>query len=261
MIDVGDAGGSENPKLHISRREIGQYAALSYCWGGPQPVVLTQSSLESMRQEIPMSRLPETIQDAIISTRKLGLRYIWIDALCIIQDFAADKELEISKMDHLYQNTYVTICAASAVQCSEGFLREQSLPHKSSKLSFPCPDGLTGNTHLQSDLVYPAWTEHLLSPRALTYGSWQLYWQCQSIKYFNGVATSTADGRGIERLAYDVFTEAGGPFSSSTVTEQFWYDWSGIVQEYSGRGLTEQADKLPALSGITEKFHPAMGDV
>ena len=77
-------------------------------------MVLTQSSLESMKQEILMSRSPETIQDAIISTRKLGLRYIWIDALCIIQDFASDKELGISKMDHVYQNAYVTICAASA---------------------------------------------------------------------------------------------------------------------------------------------------
>ena len=219
-----------------------------------------------------MSRLPETIQDAIISTRKLGLRYIWIDALCIIQALASDKELEISKMDRVYQNAYVTICAASAVQCSEGFLRERSLPHKSSKLSFPCPDGLTGNANLQSDLVYQAWIEplnrcawalqeRLLSPRVLTFGSWQLYWQCQSIKYFNGVATSTADGRGIERLAYDVFIEAGGPFSSSTVTDQFWYDWSGIVQEYSGRSLTEQTDKLPGLSGIAEKFHQAMSDV
>ena len=139
MIDVGDAGGSQNPKSHISRREIGQYAALSYCWGGPQPVVLTQSSLESMTQRIFMSRLSETIQDAIISTRKLGLRYIWIDALCFIQDFASDKELEISKINHVYQNAYVTICAANAVQCSEGFLRERSLPHKSSKTFISLP--------------------------------------------------------------------------------------------------------------------------
>lgn len=174
-------------------------------------MVLTQSSLDSMKQEIRISRLPETIQDAIVSTCKLGHHYIWIDALCIIQDLASDKKLEISKMDHVYQNAYVTICAAGVVQYSEGFLQERSLPHKSSKLSFPCPDGLTGNIHFQSYLVYQAWTdsldrrawalqERLLSPRVLTYGSWQLYWQCQSIKYFNGVATSTADGRGIERF-------------------------------------------------------------
>jgi hypothetical protein len=66
--------------------------------------------------------LPKTAQDAISSARKLNLRYLWVDSLCIIQDSEEDKEKEMARMDKIYENATVTIVAASAPTCHDGFL-------------------------------------------------------------------------------------------------------------------------------------------
>ena len=68
-----------------------QYAALSYCWGGPQLVRTTKRNLKRHYKEIKMSDLPPTLQDAVLTTDKLGLEYLWVDALCIIQDDDRDR--------------------------------------------------------------------------------------------------------------------------------------------------------------------------
>jgi hypothetical protein len=63
----------------------GRYAALSYCWGDVLPLRLTKDVFEQFEKSMPISHLPKTFRDAIEATRSLGLRYLWIDALCIIQ--------------------------------------------------------------------------------------------------------------------------------------------------------------------------------
>lgn len=62
------------------------YVTLSHCWGGSRKTTLTTSSLATFQAGIHLSTLPKTFQDAVILTRSLGVRYLWIDALCIIQD-------------------------------------------------------------------------------------------------------------------------------------------------------------------------------
>lgn len=75
------------PRLHISTKdERSQYACLSYCWGGPQEVLTTKANLNRNIERLSMDRLPKTLQDAISVSKTLGLRFLWIDALCIIQD-------------------------------------------------------------------------------------------------------------------------------------------------------------------------------
>lgn len=83
----------EPPRLYITRQgQWGQYAALSYCWGGPQSILNTKATLEALNQNILVSKLPKTLQDAIMANRKLQLRYLWVDSLCIIQDDDEDKK-------------------------------------------------------------------------------------------------------------------------------------------------------------------------
>jgi hypothetical protein len=83
-----------------------------------------------------LEELAQTLRDAIDVTRKLGIRYLWVDALCIIQDNVTDKSREIERMGKVYKNATVTIAAASASRVSEGFLypetpsfMQASLPH------------------------------------------------------------------------------------------------------------------------------------
>lgn len=46
--------------------------------------------------------LPQTFRDAIAMTERLGFQYLWIDALCIIQNSSADWMAEAACMYDVY---------------------------------------------------------------------------------------------------------------------------------------------------------------
>lgn len=71
--------------------------------------------------------LEQTIKDAVVVTQSLALVYLWVDALCIIQDDAEDKFPEIDRMGLVYSNAIVTIVASQAAAAQEGFLRDTEL--------------------------------------------------------------------------------------------------------------------------------------
>ncbi|KAI0334690.1 HET-domain-containing protein [Cubamyces sp. BRFM 1775] len=99
------------------------YVALSYVWGEEsQPHRTTTDNLRSYLDAIESSSLPQTISDAIRVTRALGVRYLWVDSLCIIQDSREDKHRELAKMRTVYRHAYLTIDAANAKKVSQGFL-------------------------------------------------------------------------------------------------------------------------------------------
>jgi hypothetical protein len=152
VIDVGSSTDSF-VRLHISQNlEEGQYSALSYCWGGPQQYVMTNSNIEAMKAGIPLDALPLTIQDAVLVTRDLGLHYLWIDALCIIQDNENDKMHEIEQMGKIYKRSTVTIAAANTTCAQDSFLFDrpfQSLCH----LTFNLPNGTLGSIWIK--FLYP----------------------------------------------------------------------------------------------------------
>jgi len=114
VLDVGPEDGSQDPKLHIPGSNLGQYAALSHCWGTHQTIKTTKATLLDRMQTIPFQILPKTFQDAVIVTRQLGLRYLWIDSLCIIQDCIDDWRYEAARMAAVYSNAVVTVAATAA---------------------------------------------------------------------------------------------------------------------------------------------------
>jgi len=103
------------------------YATLSYCWGGDQTFKTTLKTITEYKQEIQPKSLPQGLQDAIYVAIHLGLEYIWIDALCIIQDSVADKTIEIALMAKVYGNATVTIAATRSTAVWNGFLGERRL--------------------------------------------------------------------------------------------------------------------------------------
>jgi hypothetical protein len=179
--------------LLISEDRKARYAALSYCWGGQQEIVANEGSWEVMTQGIALSVLPKTIQDAVTVTRRLGLQYLWVDALCIKQDSEEDWASESSKMGDIYGNATITIAAAGGSTCNTGcFIQDSSNTARLlDKIRLCLPDRSIGtisldvqiNLNPQKDpLNQRAWAlqERLLSPRLLTYGSGKLLWQCQT---------------------------------------------------------------------------------
>ncbi|KAJ0382524.1 hypothetical protein COL922a_012392 [Colletotrichum nupharicola] len=85
VIDVSDSGHSRLLRVPENMRE--RYVALSYCWGGvSQAIMLRTGNMSDLTSSIDPQKLDPTIRDSIIVTRQLGFKFLWIDALCIIQD-------------------------------------------------------------------------------------------------------------------------------------------------------------------------------
>lgn len=191
VIDVGSLD-SEEARLIISQSEYGKYTTLSHRWGGNGLVALTKATLESLKSGFCPRDMPQTFQDAITVTRQLGLRYLWIDTFCIIQDDPEDWATESARMGDIYERAYFNIAATSAINGSEGFL--SSGIHSQAIFNLPCaecgddgciiftdqPDSCFYKHVIKAHLNERGWVfqERLLSRRTLHFAKDQVYWEC-----------------------------------------------------------------------------------
>jgi hypothetical protein len=204
------------------------------------------------------SFLPRTIRDAILLTRALGFQYLWIDALCIIQDSPLDKAADINEMGSIYKNASMAIAAARSKAVDMGFLNPVS-PGYSCLLPFKTQDGESANIYCELDYVSRppppleshgwAFQEDLLSPRVLYFGYDGLTWKCLSerVELVSGKKYHFV-GR---TLPWDMFSDIEDsefdPFELSRV-------WKDVVESFSGRAFTFVDDRLLALAGIAGEF-------
>lgn len=98
VLDVGPTDGSIDVKLVETGRRPDKYVALSHCWGKKQIITTTTDNIDEHKVAIDFRELSKTFQDAVIVTRKLSMRYLWIDSLCIIQNSGDDWAKESSYM-------------------------------------------------------------------------------------------------------------------------------------------------------------------
>lgn len=99
------------------------YTTLSHVWGppeGPRPLITTTETLEAHKTAIRMTDLPLTFRDAVKITNRIGIKFLWIDSLCIIQDDAQDWQHEAANMAAIYENSFFTIAAAASENCEGG---------------------------------------------------------------------------------------------------------------------------------------------
>lgn len=135
VLDVC-AGGESGVRLHVSQGETSPYVALSHCWG-KRPFLRTLSgSLDEHKAEIAWSLLPRNFQDAVEFTRKLGIRYLWIDSLCIIQDDIEDWRHEAARMGSVYRNASLVISAAKSEGAYGGLYAELPEKHRTYTVNF-----------------------------------------------------------------------------------------------------------------------------
>ena len=114
---------TESPKLRITTtsRTTGMYTALSYCWGNDVQPVTTLENITNRQKGFNLSELPRSIRDAVAVTKGLGLQYLWVDALCIVQDDGDDRQREITSMGSTYKNAHLTIVASSGSSVHKRF--------------------------------------------------------------------------------------------------------------------------------------------
>ena len=106
-----------------------RYLTLSHCWGTrPHRKVLTQRKLASWIREIPRGEIMRTFRDTIDVTRALGVQYVWIDSLCIIQDSESDWLSESIFMSNVYRFSYCNIAAAHAGSDAMGIFMTRKPP-------------------------------------------------------------------------------------------------------------------------------------
>ena len=109
-----------------------KYITLSHCWGDEQVLKLKTSNHQTLENSIPIDSLPQTFCDASTIARKLGLKYLWIDSPCIIQDLAEDWQRESPTMNQVYSNSTVTVAALWGANSYAGcFIQRQPLSTQS----------------------------------------------------------------------------------------------------------------------------------
>ncbi|KAH6974248.1 heterokaryon incompatibility protein-domain-containing protein [Ilyonectria sp. MPI-CAGE-AT-0026] len=289
VLDIApdDAPDGEKIYLRVSRDtkpEDGRYVALSHCWGKSDThFITTMSNLQHRIDGIDLNEMPQTFRDAVTVVRSLGLRYLWVDSLCIIQQDLEDWQIESAKMSNVYRDAYLVLGAAAGLSDAAGFLgartfqdtiKLQTNPSTSLYLQLHPPESRrwTFDDRHAPDLLAAepltgrAWClqERYLPKRALQYGSHQMFWECERIRASEDGDAVTQNGDYLKSLSdtgaakESVFhREDRKPYSENTNVK--WVDWYQMLEDYTSRGITASTDKLPAVSGLASAIAKANG--
>ena len=236
-----------------------RYAALSHCWGSDMPIRTLQENVQCYSDTIPHDDLPLTFRDAITIVRALGLRYLWIDSLCIVQDDPTDWEAEAAQMKDIYTTSVLVIAASDAADSSQGCL-QPPVPAGQAPLALfavqcdPSGSELAELVRVQKGHVFDetgrtvlssrGWTfqEHALSRRTLHCMGAEMHWQCsECYETEPGVA----------------FPKEAVKSAKSTGLERIWCNW---MAQYSRRHFSFWADRLHALAGVVQHYQTMAGD-
>lgn len=215
-----------------------------------QPLRTLTANLSSHLEDIPGSALPRVFQDALTVVRALGLSYIWIDSLCIVQDDRDDWARESRMMGRVYEQATLTI---SATACENGmvpFLGPEAQSElrnwaRSERGGLPVDlrniraRRIPDVTKYEGPIMSRAWTlqERFFSTRTIHFTQYQVQWACKEV---HACESNTSI------------------FKQSTVksTRKALNRWNSLVHEYSALALTKFSDKLPAISGLAAHFQP-----
>ncbi|KAK0642899.1 heterokaryon incompatibility protein-domain-containing protein [Cercophora newfieldiana] len=268
VIDVG-ASIDATPCLYVSKGETAPYTTLSYRWGTNMTFRTTKENLTTHQKALDMETLPATFRDAISVTRRLGIRYLWIDALCIVQGDNEDWRRESGRMASVYGSSTLTLSATSSASPDAGLSQRRP-----STVYFH--EDFTGTKHEvhirrpiyhrflyepngRRDTQYPTlnrgwcFQERLLSHRVLHFTHNEMVWDCRS----DWLCECGHDSEGEKDESY---LQTFHKFRQRLRTkhgDQVWdvhQQWGQIIESYCSTSLTYESDMLPAISGIVQSL-------
>lgn len=266
------------------RRNKWQYATLSHCWGKSIHLTTKTETINERKTAIPISSMNKTFADAIHATRKLEIRYLWIDSLCIIQDSNEDWNKQAPKMCFVYNNAILNIAAVGATDGDDGFLLERLAVKVGHVLR---PDGnmarslwirpciRNGSCNWQHDVkasVCPlfrrAWVlqESILAARTLAY--------CPAGMHFRCRAGQMSDDDPVKNIEQDLSIFSGTEhvifpiimLKTAVLRQTIYFDyamdvWYRLLATYSAKEILLKKDKLPAVAGLAFQIGSITGDV
>jgi hypothetical protein len=268
MSSVSDIMVIDVHKRCLVRREAGiRYLALSYVWGQHKNFQTKKRNLSFLLEPGSLSRcnIPRTIRDAMDVVSNLNERYLWVDALCIVQDDKKVKLELINQMNETYENALLTIVAAGGESCESSLFGATPVQTNVTR-SVEVVDGLPlvwTPADLQSTLqesVYDTrgWTfqERLLSRRCLYFTDAQVYITCR-------LTSEREDNQNMElmHLQEDASFISSNPILTSRTVQNrldtspthwhdFFWTYNSLLHRYTSRELTDPSDVLKALAGI-----------
>jgi len=274
VIDIGTDNNSI--RLKETYEESGTYTTLSHCWGSSEQLTTTKASLAARQKGISFEELPKTFQDAIILTRELDVRYIWIDSLCICQDDGDDWDRESAKMASVYSNSYLTIAATQAKNSSVGLFAPRTTPEYIT-IPYTSSEGIQGtvvafNLPIRKEampdhymdmpsepLQQRAWAlqERVLARRTLHYATHEMYFECSH--GFVSENGTRFDWRYNDISHLDT-KEDDAPANLEEMPPSTTERWYELLRAYGTRKLTFESDKLPALSGLAHLYGQKLND-
>jgi hypothetical protein len=289
LIAVGENKGDVRLIESTSLADPVSYVTLSHCWGPKGvPLKLLGANHSALSKKIPIAELSPTFVDAINFTRKLrllGVQYIWIDALCIVQDSQVDKADQIIIMGDIYTNAFLNLAACTGSDGTSGlYPRCDGISRHICHLTMGPDSCIPGSFAVRdmdilktdtwiNSILYRAWCvqELKLARRVLYFGQNHAVWDCATL-----CAEDMAPAHDIRTREGYTFTGRQKaykekPADNKTVLLQAELDpsgrsifdyygvWNDIVREYSHCALTYHTDRLIAISGIARAIHSHLG--
>jgi hypothetical protein len=260
VLDLDPFGDHQNIRLYETNEESAPYVCLSHCWGTTTEMFKTERENLPQRIEcIKLDSLPKTFQDAVIFTRAINVRCLWIDSLCVIQGDENDWLKEGLQMHKIYGNAYLTIAASKSTGPSGGLFSAPSPECQLRKLSLPTKEGVEQIMqmrrriyHFDTTEAFPllqrGWVfqERIISRRMLHFAQQELIWECMEtedcecgfVQHCLGAHSS------IPRKSMYLRHREEPKFHQ--------YIWREIVASYSALKLTYEKDIFLALAGVAQ---------
>ncbi|KAG6038208.1 hypothetical protein E4U41_004460 [Claviceps citrina] len=239
----------------VHAKPTDRYATLSYVWGASNPrhsspegqAQLLKSKVDAYQVSIPDKDVPQTILDAMWLTKKLGIRRLWVDRLCIAQDDDKERMEHIEHMAYIFSNAYLTIVAAHG-DVHTGILpldprRPLRNPRQGSREHDELLQASKWNTR--------AWTlqERIYSRRAVFFLEDGVTWECHCDSWQGSAMNMMKMLKGKKPFCTNRVSSAAFGFQHSP-----WPDldeYARLVMDYSVRRVTSADDTLLAFAGIT----------
>jgi hypothetical protein len=287
IIDLLDP---EKPRIRETYGEQAEYLTLSYCWGQGKRLLSIRDSgrYEQYCKRIRIDEsMPKTFKEALQVTEALGYRYIWIDALCIIQDDPNDVQQEMARMGEIYRRSTLTISAANGPDTDSGLFAERDARScKPRNVFVTMKEGkevLAGIVSLEvpykerhSPLSERGWVlqEELLSRRSLVFTHQQVEWRCTTKTLSEKIPSREPQayidpdkGHAMRGNEFDptrclvrrpdIFKQA--VWTQPDVRDNPFAVWYRIVKMFSRRALTVRSDKLLAVAGLASLVQQSLG--
>jgi hypothetical protein len=287
LIDVSEIWRSVTPGVKLAQptsQQSGSYVCLSHCWGSvPIRCCTTNESLAEAMNFLQFEDLPKNFQDAIILTRKLGVRYIWIDSICIVQNNTKDWETESAEMATIYSNAYLTIASSKSPDSIGGCFSiskaDLKLSHMNEKLGsivigarmcdFDGRPSRFYDIQTRFPLFQRAWVfqERLLSRRILYCNFGELSLDCledtQCECKCRDLPPHPLHGSVLPNYRVNPKVRLLLTRNKKTAkngVDVLHYRWRETISAYMNLNLTNANDVLPALSGCAKIFSHLLED-